>query len=63
MQRETREKFGLLLGLVGVNCFSLTLPSTSIAVEYFRTTVVGLGRTVVAAILVAVVGGRKRFEE
>ncbi|PKG22838.1 DMT family transporter [Niallia nealsonii] len=55
MQKETREKFGLLLGLVGVICFSLTLPSTSIAVEYFGTTVVGLGRTVVAAILVAVV--------
>ncbi len=55
MQRETREKYGLLLGLVGVICFSLTLPSTSIAVEYFGTTVVGLGRTVVAAMLVAVV--------
>jgi drug/metabolite transporter (DMT)-like permease len=55
MQSETREKFGLLLGLVGVICFSLTLPSTRIAVEYFGTTVVGLGRTVVAAILVAVV--------
>lgn len=55
MQRETREKFGLLLGLVGVICFSLTLPSTSVAVEYFGTTVVGLGRTVVAAIIVAVV--------
>ncbi|WP_084138982.1 DMT family transporter [Halalkalibacter okhensis] len=55
MQNEFREKFGLLLGLVGVICFSLTLPATSIAVEYFGTTVVGLGRTVVAAILVAVV--------
>ncbi|MFP3126234.1 DMT family transporter [Ectobacillus funiculus] len=55
MQRKTREKFGLLLGLVGVICFSLTLPSTRIAVEYFGTTVVGLGRTVVAAIIVAVV--------
>jgi drug/metabolite transporter (DMT)-like permease len=55
MQRETREKFGLLLGLIGVICFSLTLPSTRIAVEYFGTTVVGLGRTVVAAILVAVI--------
>jgi len=52
---ERREKFGLFLGLVGVICFSLTLPSTSIAVEYFGTTVVGLGRTVVAAILVATV--------
>lgn len=55
MQRETREKLGLLLGLVGVICFSLTLPATSIAVEYFGTTIVGLGRTVVAAILVVVV--------
>ncbi|MGE7758571.1 DMT family transporter [Peribacillus sp. NPDC097895] len=55
MQGVTREKLGLLLGLVGVICFSLTLPATSIAVEYFGTTVVGLGRTVVAAILVAVV--------
>ena len=43
-----REKYGLLLGLVGVICFSLTLPATSIAVEYF-------GTTVVAAILVAIV--------
>ena len=55
MKIEKKEKFGLFLGLVGVICFSLTLPSTSIAVEYFGTTVVGLGRTVVAAILVAVV--------
>lgn len=55
MQSETREKFGLLLGFVGVICFSLTLPATSIAVEYFGTTIVGLGRTVVAALLVAVV--------
>ncbi|OIK09289.1 multidrug transporter [Bacillus sp. MUM 116] len=55
MQREAREKFGLLLGLAGVICFSLTLPATSISVEYFGTTIVGLGRTVVAAILVAVI--------
>lgn len=47
-----KEKIGLLLGLVGVICFSLTLPFTSISVEYFGTTVVGLGRTVIAAILV-----------
>jgi len=33
----------------------MTLPATSIAVEYFGTTIVGLGRTVVAAMLVAVV--------
>ncbi|MGQ3378133.1 DMT family transporter [Priestia endophytica] len=55
MQRKTKEKLGLLLGLVGVVCFSLTLPSTRVAVEYFGTTIVGLGRTVFAAILVAVV--------
>jgi len=55
LERETREKLGLFLGLVGVICFSLTLPSTRIAVEYFGTTIVGLGRTVVAAIVVAVV--------
>lgn len=55
MHGETREKLGLFWGLVGVICFSLTLPATRIAVEYFGTTIVGLGRTVVAAILVAVV--------
>lgn len=46
---------GVLLGLVGVICFSLTLPATSVAVEYFGTTIVGLGRAVVASILVALV--------
>ncbi|MED4002345.1 DMT family transporter [Priestia aryabhattai] len=55
MHKETREKIGLLLGVVGVICFSLTLPSTSVAVEYFGTTVAGLGRTAIAAILVAVI--------
>ncbi|WP_407271185.1 DMT family transporter [Radiobacillus sp. PE A8.2] len=55
MQSEGREKLGLILGFIGVICFSLTLPATSIAVAYFGTTIVGLGRTVVAAILVAVI--------
>ncbi|MGN7400104.1 DMT family transporter [Cytobacillus praedii] len=55
MQRGTQEQLGLLLGLIGVICFSLTLPSTSIAVKYYGTTVVGLGRTVVAGIIVALV--------
>ena len=55
MQKESREKMGLLLGLIGVICFSLTLPSTSIAVKYFGTTVAGLGRTAIAAVLVAVI--------
>lgn len=55
VQKENKEKLGLLLGLVGVICFSLTLPATSIAVEYFGTTIVGLGRTVVAAVLIAII--------
>ena len=50
-----KEKKGLVLGLVGVNCFSLTLPATSIAVDYFGTTIVGLGRTVIAALLVGII--------
>lgn len=50
-----KEEIGLLLGLVGVICFSLTLPFTSISVEYFGTTVVGLGRTVIAAVLVSII--------
>lgn len=55
VQDNKKEKMGLLLGLVGVICFSLTLPATSVAVEYFGTTIVGLGRAVVASILVALV--------
>ncbi|WP_429984015.1 DMT family transporter [Lysinibacillus pakistanensis] len=46
---------GILLGLLGVICFSLTLPATSVAVEYFGTTFVGLGRAVIASILVAII--------
>lgn len=55
VQDNKKEKMGLLLGLVGVICFSLTLPATSVAVEFFGTTIVGLGRAVVASILVALV--------
>ncbi|MER2106932.1 MAG: DMT family transporter [Solibacillus sp.] len=50
-----KENIGLLLGLVGVMCFSLTLPSTSVAVAYFGPTVTGLGRTVIAAIIIAII--------
>ncbi|WP_203288410.1 DMT family transporter [Metabacillus indicus] len=50
-----QEKMGLLLGLTGVICFSLTLPATGIAVEYFSTTIVGLGRTIIASILAGVI--------
>lgn len=46
---------GMLLGFIGIVCFSLTLPATSIAVPYFGATIVGLGRTVIAAIIVSII--------
>lgn len=49
-----KEKLGLLLGGIGVTCFSLTLPFTSVAVQYFNSTIVGLGRTIGAAIVVSI---------
>jgi len=55
VQESRKEKMGILLGLLGVICFSLTLPATSVAVEYFGATFVGLGRGVIAAILVAII--------
>lgn len=55
MQEKRKEKIGLLLGFVGVICFSLTLPATSTAVPYFGATIVGLGRAVIAAFIVAIV--------
>jgi drug/metabolite transporter (DMT)-like permease len=42
---------GLLLGFIGVLCFSLTLPATRVAVPELGAVVVGLGRAVVAAAL------------
>ena len=42
---------GLLFGLIGVACFSLTLPATRIAVAGLDPVFVGLGRAVVAAFL------------
>lgn len=51
---ENNTKKGMLLGFVGIICFSLTLPATSFAVPYFGATIVGLGRTVIAAIIVAI---------
>lgn len=41
----------LLLGALGVLCFSFTLPATRVAVPVFGGKVVGLGRALVAAIL------------
>ncbi|MDM5333101.1 DMT family transporter [Ureibacillus composti] len=52
---ESNLKRGMFLGLIGIICFSLTLPATSIAVPYFGTTIVGLGRTVIAAIIVSII--------
>ena len=44
---------GLLLGLVGVVCFSLTLPATRVAVPQLGPVVVGFGRAIPAAVLAA----------
>lgn len=52
---EISMKRGMLLGFIGIVCFSFTLPATSIAVPYFGETIVGLGRTVIAAIIVGTV--------
>ncbi|MFP2913497.1 hypothetical protein ACLESD_52605, partial [Pyxidicoccus sp. 3LFB2] len=48
-QSKTRE--GLLLGGLGVLAFSLTLPATRASVPELGSTVVGLGRALVAAVL------------
>jgi len=50
-----KENVGLLLGCIGVILFSLTLLTTNVAVPYFGATIVGLGRTVIAAIIVGIV--------
>lgn len=52
---ENNIKRGMLLGFIGIVCFSLTLPATSIAVPYFGETIVGLGRTVIASIIVSII--------
>ncbi|MEK3766176.1 MULTISPECIES: DMT family transporter [unclassified Solibacillus] len=53
-------KRGMILGFIGIVCFSLTLPATSIAVPYFGEVIVGLGRTVIAAIIVVAIFMMKR---
>lgn len=52
---DKKNKRGMLLGFIGVVCFSLTLPATRISVPYFGETIVGLGRTVIAAIIVGTI--------
>ncbi len=46
---SSRETQGLLLGFVGVLCFSVSLPATRVAVKAFNPTFVTFGRAVVAA--------------
>ncbi|MEK0082642.1 DMT family transporter [Benzoatithermus flavus] len=52
---QTDIRLGLLLGLAGVLVFSLTLPVTRRAVQELAPEVVGLGRTIPAALLALVV--------
>ncbi|MEK4629091.1 MAG: DMT family transporter [Solibacillus sp.] len=52
---ENNTSKGMLLGFIGIVCFSFTLPATSISVPYFGATIVGLGRTVIAAIIVSII--------
>ncbi|PEV45121.1 multidrug transporter [Bacillus thuringiensis] len=51
---------GMLLGIIGVICFSLTLPATRTAVPYFGATIVGLSRAVIAAIIVGIIFLKKQ---
>jgi drug/metabolite transporter (DMT)-like permease len=46
-----RETLGLAYGLLGVACFSLTLPATVLALEAFDPMFVGLGRAALAGLL------------
>ncbi len=52
---HTREARGLLLGAIGMTCFSFTLPMTRLAVAELDPIVVGLGRALVAAVFGAIV--------
>lgn len=51
----SRERLGLVLGLVAVLIFSATLPATRIAVAHMDPLYVGLGRSVLAAHLALIV--------
>ena len=51
-QRSTETK-GLIMGFLGIAGFSLTLPSTRIAVSHLDPVFVGLGRSVVASVFAA----------
>jgi drug/metabolite transporter (DMT)-like permease len=51
---KAQHREGVLLGLVGVVCFSVTLPVTRLAVAQLGGTFVGLGRAVGAAVLAGI---------
>lgn len=53
--REQRETRGLLLGFVGVLCFSVSLPATRVAVRELGWVFVSFGRAVVAGLLATAV--------
>lgn len=48
--QSVQETRGLILGFVGVVCFSVSLPATRVAVKAFGTNFVSFGRAVVAAV-------------
>lgn len=59
---RARERLGLFLGFLGVAVFSLTLPATRRAVQEMPAELVGLGRTIPAALLaLAVVAAARRL--
>ena len=49
--RFSKETIGLMYGFFGMFCFSLTLPATRVAVRELDPMIVGLGRSLVAAVL------------
>ena len=50
---KTQETRGLLLGFLGVLCFSVSLPATRVAVRAFNPNFVSFGRAIVAALCAA----------
>lgn len=54
MPDRSTETRGLLLGLVGVVCFSVSLPATRVAVKAFDANFVSFGRAIVAATCAAI---------
>ncbi len=51
--KRTEETSGMLLGLIAIIAFSVTLPATRLAVSEIHPSIIGLGRSVVAAIVAA----------